>query len=115
MQRSSIEGGAMFARLSVYEIPESRMDEAEDRFREALTEVAGMEGLEGCYFLVGTESNRAAALTLWTTPDSMARSRVTASRLRSEAARSLDGEVLSVEEFEVAVVRGAEAALRGVS
>jgi heme-degrading monooxygenase HmoA len=92
----------MVARVSIYDVPAERLDEAEDRFREALDEISGMEGLQGHYFLVGRDSNRAMVITLWEGHDALAASNVAASRLRSEAARALDGEVLSVDEFAVA-------------
>lgn len=62
-----------------------------------------MEGLRDAYFLVSGDSDRAAALTLWHTHDAMAASRVTASRLRSDAVRDVDGSIVSVEEFQIAV------------
>jgi len=95
-------GGSMVARVSTYDVPAERLGEAEDRFREALDEISEMEGLYGYYFLIGQESNRAMVITLWEGHDALAASHVTASRLRSDAARSLDGEVLSVDEFTVA-------------
>ncbi len=92
----------MVARVSTYDVPAERFGEAEDRFREALDQISGMEGLRGYYFLIGQESNRAMVITLWEGHEALAASHVTASRLRSDAARSLDGEVLSVDEFTVA-------------
>jgi hypothetical protein len=41
-------------------------------------------------------------MTLWDSRAAMEGSRVTASRLRGEAARVLDSDVLSIEEYEVA-------------
>jgi hypothetical protein len=66
----------VFARLSTYELPV-------DRTRDASR----------------------AALTIWEDGETLTASRVAATRLRSEAMRSIDGEVVSIEEFAVAVHR----------
>jgi heme-degrading monooxygenase HmoA len=61
-----------------------------------------MSGLAGAYLLVGTDSERVLTMTLWDSRASMEASRVKASRLRSEAAGSLGGTVISAEEYGVA-------------
>ncbi len=91
----------MFARVSVYEIPEAERSEAQSRFREALGQIRGLEGFKESHFLFACEGNRAMTITFWESNAAMAASRVAASRLRSQAARSVDGEVVSVDEFEV--------------
>jgi heme-degrading monooxygenase HmoA len=99
----------VFARISIYEIPDERAGEAVESFGEALSSIAGEAGLADAYFLVGRESDRAMVVTLWEGQDAMATSRLTATRLRTEACRAVDGSILSVEEFEVAVhVTGAK-------
>ena len=92
----------MFARISIYEIPDGRSHEATTAFGDAMSTIVAQRGLVDAYFLVGRESERAMVVTLWESEQAMAASRVTASRLRSEAARAVDAEILSVEEFEVA-------------
>jgi heme-degrading monooxygenase HmoA len=92
----------MVARVSSYEVLPERLEEFEDRVREALSQISEMEGLRGHYLLVGQESNRAMIVTFWDGQDNLAASRVTAARLRSEAVRAVDAEVLSVDEFAVA-------------
>lgn len=91
----------MFARLSVYDIPSDRREEADAGFREAIGRIRESQGFVDAFFLFGVESDRAAAFTIWESFDSMAASRVAASMLRGEAARSAGGEVVSVEEFEI--------------
>jgi heme-degrading monooxygenase HmoA len=93
----------MVARVSVYDIPPERIEEAEDGFREVLGQISTMEGLRSLYLLMSRESSRAMVVTLWDGHDSMAASGVTAARLRTEVARAVDGEVLSVEELDVVV------------
>ena len=95
----------MFARVSVYEVPEDRRGEAERSFKEALGRISESRGLEHAYALFGCEGRHAITITLWEDQGAMAESRVAASRLRSEAAGSVDADVVSVEEF--VVVAGA--------
>jgi len=97
----------VFARLSTCEIPEDRAPKAIRSFADALETIASCRGLREAYFLVSGDSNRGLALRLWDDHDSMSAARVLASRLRSDAIRTVDGAVVSVDEFEVAVhVRG---------
>ena len=56
----------MFARVSVYEIPADRMDEAVDEFRTALDQISSLEGFSEAFFFLAAEDNRATATTLWT-------------------------------------------------
>jgi hypothetical protein len=92
----------MFARVAVYEIPGHRVEEAVGRFREALDQIPQM-GLEEAYVLISPESNRALTMTLWNKQDAMEASRLKASRLRSDAAKVVDGSVQSVVEYEVVI------------
>jgi heme-degrading monooxygenase HmoA len=91
----------MFARVSIYDIPQDRRAEARANFESALARIRETEGLVNAQFLLGCESDRAVTITFWESHEAMAASRVVASRLRSEAAASVGGDVLSVEEFEV--------------
>jgi heme-degrading monooxygenase HmoA len=91
----------MFARVAIYEVPEDRQGEARAAFQEAIRRIREVPGLADAYVLLGTESGRAVTITLWESREAMATSRVVASRLRSEAAAAVDGDVVSVEEFEV--------------
>jgi heme-degrading monooxygenase HmoA len=91
----------MFARVAIYEVPEDRQGEARTGFQEAIRRIREVPGLADAFVLLGTESERAVTITLWDSREAMAASRVVASRLRSEAAAAVDGDVVSVEEFEV--------------
>ena len=93
----------MHARLSVYELPADRSAEATKSFGEALEQIREARGHQGAYFLLSCDSEKAIALTLWESRADMEASRVTASRVRSEAARVVDASVVAVEEYEVAV------------
>jgi heme-degrading monooxygenase HmoA len=91
----------MFARVSIYDIPQDRREEARANFNSAVARIRETEGLASAQFLLGCDSDRAVTVTFWETHAAMAASRVAASRLRSEAASSVGGDVVSVEEFEV--------------
>lgn len=93
----------MFARVSIYDIPEGRTADAAASFAGALETISAARGLSEALFLVSRESNRGIALTLWDDQEAMSASRVTASRLRSAAIEAVGGEVVAVDEFEVAV------------
>ena len=93
----------MYARMSIYEIDRDRVEDTVARFRDAIETISYMEGLRDAFFLVSGDGERAVALTLWQTHDAMTASRVTASRLRSEAVRDVEGSIVSVDEFDVAL------------
>jgi hypothetical protein len=92
----------MFARIGVYEIPGERMNEAVESFSAALEEISKCEGFHEAFLLVAGDDERATTMTLWTTQAAMETSAVTASRLRSDAARSVDGNVISAAQYEIA-------------
>ena len=93
----------MFARVSIYEVSTEHVGGAAQAFGEAIDEIRGLTGLAGAYLLVNNENGRTMTMTLWDSRAAMEASRVTASRLRTEAARALDASVVSTEEYEVAV------------
>ena len=92
----------MYARVARYEIPTERIGEAEGTFQQAIDEIRTMTGASGAYLLVSTDSGRVLTMTLWENQAAMEASRVPASQLRSRAAGTLDGNVVSAEEYEVA-------------
>jgi heme-degrading monooxygenase HmoA len=69
----------------------------------AIDQISGMDGLEEVYVLVSPESDRALTMSLWNQENAMEASRVTASRLRNDAAKVVDGSVQSVVEYEIAI------------
>jgi heme-degrading monooxygenase HmoA len=99
----------MFARLSVYALPEDAREEADARFRDALAQIGECDGFVDGYFLYAAESEKAVTFVIWDTYDAMIASRVSASRIRSDAARAAGGDVLSVEEFTLVAHQGAGA------
>lgn len=98
----------MFARVSVYEIEAEQMGEAATIFRAALERIGKTDGFIEGFFFVAPEEDRAIATTLWRDRQALEGSRTAASRLRSEAARSVDGSILSAVEYEVSAHIGRE-------
>jgi heme-degrading monooxygenase HmoA len=92
----------VFARVSTYEIPPERAGDATGSFRQAIGQIRELNGLAAVYLLVNAETGRVLTMTLWNSAAEMEASHVTASRLRTEAVRTVDGDVLSIEEYEVA-------------
>ena len=92
----------MFARVSSYEIRPERAGDATESFERAIGQIREMKGLAAAYLLVNGDEGRVLTMTLWDTAAAMEASRVAASRLRSDAVRTVDGDVVSVEEYEVA-------------
>jgi heme-degrading monooxygenase HmoA len=84
-------------------LPQDRAEEAVARFGEAIAEIKQMEGLHEVYLLVNGDAGRAVTLAVWESHQAADVSRVTASRLRNEAAHAVDGGVISVEEYQVAI------------
>ena len=93
----------MFARVSRYDLPGNRVEDAFASFGEALGQIKELDGFFEAYLLVNRDSECAATITLWSSAASMDASRVTATRLRTEAAQAVDGVVTSSQEFEVAI------------
>ena len=91
----------MFARVSIYDIPRDRKGEAQASFSSALARIRETEGNLNAQFLLGCDSDRGITITFWESRQAMAASRTKASGLRSDAASSVGGDVVSVEEFEV--------------
>jgi heme-degrading monooxygenase HmoA len=93
----------MFARVSRYELPADRAHEAGDAFREAIEHIRTLQGLERAVLLLARDGSRAVTVTFWDSENSMEVSRMAATRARGAAANAVGGEVISTEEFEVAV------------
>jgi heme-degrading monooxygenase HmoA len=101
-----MEEPRMFARVSVYNIPAARMEEALDEFRAALAQISECEGFSEAFFFVAPEDDRATATTLWTSRRALEASRAEASNLRTKAAHAVDGSVVTSIEYEVGLHLG---------
>ena len=96
----------MFARVARYEVPPERMDDAVEAFREAVTEIDGLDGLRGGSVLTDAEDGVILSMTFWESRTAMEDSEVKAAGARQEAAKKVDGTVVSVHCLDVAVEIG---------
>jgi heme-degrading monooxygenase HmoA len=91
----------MFARVARYEVAPERMNEAIEAFREAVTELEGLEGLEGGTVLADAGDGLIISMTFWETRAAMESSEVKAAGLRHQAVNQVDGTVVSVYSLDV--------------
>lgn len=99
----------MFARVARYEVPPERIDDAIKAFREAVTEIEGIAGLKGGSVLVDAEDGVVMSMTFWDNRAAMEDSEVKAAGLRQQAAKEVDGTVVSVHCLDVVAEIGAVA------
>jgi heme-degrading monooxygenase HmoA len=93
----------MFARVARYEVPPDRTQEAIDAFHDAVAQLEGTEGLEGGYVLVDYEDGAIMSMTLWENRMALDESERKASALRQDAAKRVDGRIVSVQSLDVAI------------
>ena len=91
----------MFARIGTYDVPEGEGEAVKEAFRVALGMIQELPGFLDASLLLACEGGRAMTITFWEDRNAMSASRVAATRLRSEAARAVDGEVVAAVEYEV--------------
>jgi heme-degrading monooxygenase HmoA len=94
------------ARVSTYELSLDKLEDGIRGFREAIDRIRQLEGNQEVFLLVDRENGEAVTITLWDDAQAMTASRVAASRARSDAARTADGEVKSSCEYEVVIREG---------
>jgi heme-degrading monooxygenase HmoA len=97
----------MFARIARYEVAPDRTGDAIEAFREAVQQLEGMNGLKGGYVLADWEDGVVMSMTLWENRAAMDESESKAAAIRQEAAQSVDGNVVSVHNLNVALEIGA--------
>ena len=101
----------MFARVARYEVTPDRTQEAIEAFHDAVTQLEGTPGLAGGYVFVDYEDGAIMSMTLWENRTALDESERKAAGLRQDAAKSVDGQVVSVQSLDVAIEIGA--AVRG--
>jgi heme-degrading monooxygenase HmoA len=97
----------MFARVARYDVEPDRTGEAIEAFREAAEQLEGLNGLKGGYVLADWEDGVILSITLWENRAAMDESESKAGALRQEAAKAVDGNVVSVHNLNVALEIGA--------
>jgi heme-degrading monooxygenase HmoA len=92
----------MHARVSTYQGPPERLDEAIAAF-DADDRLLDLNGLEDAYLLVDRASGRMVTITLWTDRESLDATASSANAIRSQAAGTGGQAVRGVEAYEVAL------------
>ncbi len=90
----------MHVRVASYDVPQERLDEAVENFREAAKKIEELEGLQGGYVLVD-ENGRVVTITFWESLLALEATETRASVIRQGAVQAVSGQVRSVESFEV--------------
>jgi heme-degrading monooxygenase HmoA len=93
----------MHARVVRYKIPQERFGEVVSAFRGPVEQLREVDGNRGGYLLIDRENCTALTLTLWENQAALEASEVAASRLRSEAINTIDGDIQTVDKCEVAL------------
>jgi heme-degrading monooxygenase HmoA len=91
----------VFARVARYRIPEDRIDDAIEAFRQAAEQLQELPGNTGGHLLVDRDNCTALTITYWESRAALEASEVRASRLRSEAVGAADGEIQAVDRCEL--------------
>ena len=92
----------MHARITTIQGDPSQAEEAIAIVQnQVIPGAKGMQGFAGGYWALDRETGRMLAMTLWESEDAMAQSEEMAASLREESTSQLDGEIASVERFEI--------------
>jgi heme-degrading monooxygenase HmoA len=89
------------ARVARYEVPPDRCDEAVDAFTSAGSEIAALDGFHSGYLLVDAETGAVVTCTFWDDEASLEAAATRAATARREAVGAVEGDVLSVQTFDV--------------
>ena len=92
----------MFARVSRLQEPIDNIDESVRQFREKIIpQVETMTGFLGLESMVDRATGETLSITYWESEDAMRDSEAEANRVREEAAQIAEGEIRSVDRYEV--------------
>ena len=91
----------MQARVARYEVSPDRCDEAVEAFLDSAKQIASMDGFESGYMFVDSETGATMTVTFWASHAAAENSATHAATARQRAASAVDGEVQSVQSFDV--------------
>jgi heme-degrading monooxygenase HmoA len=100
----------MYARVSTYEGPPERLDEAVAAFDD--NDISGLEGLEDAFLLVDRTSGQMMTITIWDGEAALRRTSDAAAEIRRESAGAGGHLVTGVTAYEVALTARDEIAER---
>lgn len=89
------------ARVSTYEIPADRLDEARPAFEEATRNLQEMSGAKEALFLIDRTEGRAMTITIWESQSALLASEDSADEIRKRGAAAGGGDVKTVDRYEV--------------
>lgn len=93
----------MYARVVRYKVAEDKFGGVVPAFKDAIEQLSDADGNKGGYLLVDRDNCTALTITLWESLADLESSEVRASRLRSQAIESVEGEIQTVDRGEVAI------------
>jgi heme-degrading monooxygenase HmoA len=95
----------MYARVSTYAGTVENFDRGLEKVKSALMpRIQEEPGYKGAVSLIDRSTGKSLSITLWDSEEALRTSRQSANQIRSAAAAMSPAEILSVEEYEVAVV-----------
>jgi heme-degrading monooxygenase HmoA len=93
----------MHARATTLTVPSEEQDGAIQSYSDTIKLFRDIPGNRGAFLLIDRTAGSGVGVTLWESEQAMAESRERANELRQQAASSASGEIVSVNEYEVAV------------
>ena len=94
----------MHARVTTFEVPPDRMDDATRHVREqVLPRLSQMEGFKGLVALGSRQSGKLQGVAFWESEEALRATDQAVVAVREGAAEASGGTVVGVEEFEVSV------------
>ena len=93
----------MHARATTLRASRENADAAIEQYRQALSSFRAIPGNQGAFLLVDRNNGKGIGVTLWENEQAMIDSRQQADQLRQRAAEQAQGQIQSVDEYEVAV------------
>ena len=91
----------MQARVARYEVPPERCDEAVEAFLDSAKKIASMNGFQSGYLFVDSDTGATMTVTFWESHAAAEDSATHAATARQRAVSAVDGEVQSVQSFDV--------------
>ena len=93
----------MHARATTLRTSPEAAEQAIEQYRQALSTFREMDGNRGAFLLVDRNSGKGIGVTLWNDEQAMTHSREQAEQIRQQAAQQAQGQIESVDEYEIAV------------
>ena len=91
----------MQARVARYEVSADRSDESVEVFLDSAKAIAEMDGFDSGFVLVDSETGETMTVTFWESGAAADASATHAASARRRAVDAVDGEVQSVQSFDV--------------